>query len=69
MTGLSCEAARPYMAALADELMKAGAIRSRAWAEAFAAVPRHVFVPEWFEQEVNAEGITVWRRHRATATA
>ncbi|MGW1000500.1 methyltransferase domain-containing protein [Streptomyces sp. NPDC002520] len=58
--------ARPYMAALAEELSEAGAIRTRPWAEAFATVPRHVFVPEWYEQETNDRGITVWRR-RCTA--
>ncbi|MBF6053848.1 protein-L-isoaspartate O-methyltransferase [Streptomyces eurocidicus] len=53
------------MTALADELTKGGAIRSREWAEAFATVPRHVFVPEWYEQETDDKGITVWRRHQA----
>ncbi|MGI5353291.1 methyltransferase domain-containing protein [Streptomyces sp. CA-250714] len=59
---------RPYMTALADELTKAGAIRTRPWAEAFAAVPRHLFVPRWFEQETNDKGIAVWRERRATDT-
>lgn len=68
MTDPSLEAARPYMAALADELTKSGAIRSPGWAEAFAAVPRHVFVPEWYEQETDEKGITVWRRYRGGTT-
>ncbi|WP_223188166.1 methyltransferase domain-containing protein [Streptomyces sp. TRM68416] len=66
MTDVTLDAARPHMAALADDLTKAGAIRSKPWAEAFAAVPRHVFVPRWFEQEANAKGITVWRQRRVT---
>jgi protein-L-isoaspartate O-methyltransferase len=60
------DAARPYMAALAEELGRTGAIRTRPWAGAFVAVPRHVFVPHWYEQETNDRGITVWRR-RSTA--
>ncbi|MFC5721303.1 methyltransferase domain-containing protein [Streptomyces gamaensis] len=60
------DAARPYLAALAAELQRAGTIRSLQWAEAFASVPRHVFVPEWYEQETNDKGIAVWRRHHAT---
>jgi len=55
--------ARPYMAALASELIKDEAIRTGPWAEAFATVPRHVFVPHWFQQETNEKGITVWRQH------
>ncbi|QKW10979.1 methyltransferase domain-containing protein [Streptomyces sp. NA04227] len=54
------------MAALADELKRAGAIRSTPWARAFATIPRHVFVPTWFAQETNEQGITVWRQQRAT---
>ncbi|MFI2199907.1 methyltransferase domain-containing protein [Streptomyces sp. NPDC020192] len=54
--------AHPHMAALAGELKRAGAIRTRAWADAFATVPRHVFVPHWFEQETDERGITVWRQ-------
>lgn len=68
MTDPTLEAARPYMAALADELTKAGAIRSPEWAEAFATVPRHAFVPEWYEQEANDRGIAVWRRRQAYTT-
>ncbi|MBL1095159.1 methyltransferase domain-containing protein [Streptomyces sp. 205] len=57
------------MTALADELTKAGAIRTRPWAEAFANTPRHVFVPRWFQQETNDKGIAVWREHQGTASA
>jgi methyltransferase of ATP-grasp peptide maturase system len=53
--------------ALVDELTVKGAIRTPQWAEAFASVPRHVFVPYWYEQETNDKGISQWRR-RATAT-
>ncbi|GAA1281815.1 methyltransferase domain-containing protein [Streptomyces javensis] len=66
MNAPALDQARPYMTALADELTQAGAIRTRPWAEGFANVPRHVFVPQWFEQETNDKGITVWREHRAT---
>ncbi|MBD3005526.1 methyltransferase domain-containing protein [Streptomyces sp. 5-10] len=51
------------MRSLVDDLQRAGAIRSAVWAEAFAKVPRHVFVPEWYGQEADSRGITVWRRH------
>jgi methyltransferase of ATP-grasp peptide maturase system len=47
--------------ALVDELTTKGAIRSPRWAEAFASVPRHVFVPHWYEQQTNDKGITRWR--------
>ncbi|QKV97504.1 methyltransferase domain-containing protein [Streptomyces sp. NA02950] len=57
------------MTALADELIKAGAIRTRPWAEAFANTPRHAFVPRWFQQETNDKGIAVWREHQGTASA
>ncbi len=66
MSDLALDAARPHMAALADELTRTGAIRTQPWADAFAAVPRHLFVPTWFEQETNDKGIAVWRRHDAT---
>lgn len=66
MTSSAIDRARPYMAALADELATTGAIRSRPWAEAFASVPRHLFVPRWYEQETNEKGITVWREHQPT---
>ncbi|MGW1056332.1 methyltransferase domain-containing protein [Streptomyces sp. NPDC002521] len=56
------DVARPHMATLAEELGKAGAIHTQEWADAFATVPRHVFVPQWYEQETNYRGITVWRQ-------
>ncbi|MEU8919072.1 methyltransferase domain-containing protein [Streptomyces nigrescens] len=65
MNESAIETARPYVAALVDELTAAGAIRTPAWAEAFAAVPRHTFVPRWYEQETNDKGITVWRMENA----
>ncbi|SDG56747.1 Protein-L-isoaspartate O-methyltransferase [Sinosporangium album] len=55
------ESARLFMATLSDELCRSGAIRSREWADIFAGVPRHIFVPEWYEQELNPQGIAVWR--------
>ncbi|CDR06429.1 methyltransferase domain-containing protein [Streptomyces iranensis] len=50
---------------LVEDLRRVGAIRSAAWAEAFARVPRHVFVPEWYGQEADSRGITVWRQRDA----
>lgn len=67
MTDPALDAARPHMAALVEELTKAGAIRSPQWAEAFSAVPRHVFVPAWYEQWTNDKGIAVWRLRHAAA--
>lgn len=60
--------ARPHMTALAEALTAAGAVRTNEWAEVFARVPRHVFVPRWFEQETDARGITVWRERRGGST-
>ncbi|BAU81459.1 hypothetical protein SLA_0504 [Streptomyces laurentii] len=60
--------ARPHMVALAATLVQAGAIRTTEWARVFGDVPRHVFVPRWFEQETNDKGIAVWREHHSTAT-
>ncbi|MGW0577644.1 methyltransferase domain-containing protein [Streptomyces sp. NPDC002920] len=54
------------MAALSEVLRKDGAIRSQPWAEAFANVPRHAFVPHWFEQEADNRGVAVWRRRSCT---
>ncbi|MFH8368062.1 methyltransferase domain-containing protein [Streptomyces sp. NPDC018031] len=53
--------ARPRLAALVDGLRASGAIRTPEWQKAFAEIPRHVFVPEWYSQETNEKGITVWR--------
>ncbi|AUA11130.1 Protein-L-isoaspartate O-methyltransferase [Streptomyces malaysiensis subsp. malaysiensis] len=57
------DGAPPRLHSLVEELQRVGAIRSAAWADAFASVPRHLFVPEWYGQEVDNRGITVWRRH------
>lgn len=65
MTESAIGTARPYVTALVDELTTTGAIRTAAWAGAFAAVPRHTFVPRWYEQETNDKGITVWRLQHA----
>lgn len=62
-------AARPYAQDLTGQLRQAGAIRTQSWAEAFAATPRHAFVPSWFEQETNDRGITVWRQRTVTDEA
>ncbi|MEV7289657.1 methyltransferase domain-containing protein [Streptomyces sp. NPDC093252] len=63
-------AARPHMAVLSEALAQAGAIRTKPWAAAFAALPRHLFVPRWYEQETDARGIAVWReRHSGDADA
>ncbi|MFI2431323.1 methyltransferase domain-containing protein [Streptomyces sp. NPDC018693] len=65
MSAPALDRARPHLAALTEHLQQAGAIRSKAWADAFASVPRHVFVPSWFEQETNDKGIAVWRQRQA----
>lgn len=65
MSTTSLDVAGPHLAALVEQLKKAGAIRSARWAEAFAAVPRHVFVPRWYEMEMNDKGISVWRKQHA----
>ncbi|WP_431982538.1 methyltransferase domain-containing protein [Streptomyces qinglanensis] len=65
MTASTVDRARPYMAALAEELSAAGTIRSRRWDDAFSSVPRHLFVPRWYEQETDERGIAVWRERRA----
>ncbi|MFI5973486.1 methyltransferase domain-containing protein [Streptomyces sp. NPDC051452] len=59
------DVARPYLADLAQNLTALGAIRSKPWAEAFATVPRHLFVPSWYEQETDDRGIAVWRQRHA----
>ncbi|MEU7177302.1 MULTISPECIES: hypothetical protein [Streptomyces] len=61
MSTAPLDVAGPHLAALVEQLKKAGAIRSARWAEAFAAVPPHVFVPRWYERETNGKGISVWR--------
>ncbi|MBA0049620.1 methyltransferase domain-containing protein [Streptomyces sp. AJS327] len=69
MSASALDQARPHVTALAGELSAMGAVRTRGWAEAFATVPRHVFVPRWFRQETNDRGIAVWREQRATTDA
>ncbi|MEU7317099.1 methyltransferase domain-containing protein [Streptomyces sp. NPDC007083] len=64
----SPDRARPHRKVLADQLTAAGAIRTRPWVDAFADVPRHLFVPRWYEQEADARGITVWCERQATGT-
>lgn len=54
--------AQPRLSVLVDELRTIGALRTPEWAEVVAAVPRHPFVPQWYSQETNAKGLTVWRR-------
>lgn len=44
-------------ALLVRELVKAGALRDAAWRKAVAEVPRHVFIPRYFENNGTAE----WR--------
>lgn len=65
MSTAPLDTARPYLDDLIEELRKAEAIRSPQWAAAFAAVPRHPFVPQWYEQETNDKGIAVWRLQQA----
>ncbi|MEV6744159.1 methyltransferase domain-containing protein [Streptomyces sp. NPDC051080] len=69
MSTPAIDQARPHMSALADELTRSRAIRTPPWAEAFRAVPRHLFVPRWFAQETDDRGIAVWREHQGAATA
>ncbi|MEV7281024.1 methyltransferase domain-containing protein [Streptomyces sp. NPDC093111] len=68
MSASTIERARPHMTSLTTELIRAGAIRSREWTHVFGDVPRHLFVPRWFQQDQNERGITVWREHRGAAT-
>ncbi|MFH8593022.1 protein-L-isoaspartate O-methyltransferase [Streptomyces rimosus] len=61
MNATLTEDVRPRLAALVTALEEGGALRSPEWARVFAAVPRHVFVPRWYEQETTDNGITAWR--------
>src|SRR6266511_87848 len=47
---------------LADQLVAGGAIMDPAWGEAFAATPRHVFVPRFFDgdQEITDDAGDRW---------
>ncbi len=49
---------RPLVDALADELTANGKLVSPRWQTAFRSTPRHVFVPEYREQDSTGE----WRR-------
>ncbi|MFF2009252.1 methyltransferase domain-containing protein [Streptomyces sp. NPDC058195] len=69
MSTPTLDQARPHMAALTDALTRAGALRTPVWSRAFSSVPRHLFVPRWFDQERNERGIAVWREHHGTTTA
>ncbi|SDZ44941.1 protein-L-isoaspartate(D-aspartate) O-methyltransferase [Saccharopolyspora shandongensis] len=57
MTAQLDTAWKPRAQALADELESRGDLTDPAWKAAVAATPRHVFVPEVYEQDTNAE----WR--------
>ncbi|QFG23227.1 ATP-grasp peptide maturase system methyltransferase [Actinomadura sp. WMMB 499] len=46
--------------ALADELERAGDLRSREWRRAVERVPRHLFVPEFFERTDIPDRGTLW---------
>jgi methyltransferase of ATP-grasp peptide maturase system len=48
LAGSDSEHARQLRHALADELVRAGHLKSAAWRRAFERVPRHVFVPRFF---------------------
>ncbi|RNL83982.1 ATP-grasp peptide maturase system methyltransferase [Halostreptopolyspora alba] len=50
------EEARRLASALADQLMAEGHLRTPGWRNAFAQVPRHVFVPHAGVLETTAEG-------------
>ncbi len=46
---------QPRAQRLADTLTEQGDIRDPAWSAAVAGVPRHVFVPQVYEQDTNAD--------------
>ncbi|WP_157840041.1 ATP-grasp peptide maturase system methyltransferase [Streptomyces megasporus] len=60
MTVILAPDERTALAALVDTLTTAGAIRDPRWKAAFAAVPRHLFVPSPYEQTTGPNGITHW---------
>lgn len=47
------------LARLADEMNRSGELRGQPWREAVLAVPRHLFVPGFYQQE-NTDAGTVW---------
>ncbi|MEU4301495.1 hypothetical protein [Kitasatospora aureofaciens] len=52
------EAARVLRLALADELERAGSLRSPQWRDAVLAVPRHVFLPTFYTTVDAPDGMT-----------
>ncbi len=56
-------------AALRDELVAAGKLTSPAWQAALLAVPRHEFVPEFYEQDPDPVGHVRWELVSATSPA
>ncbi|MEU3600517.1 methyltransferase domain-containing protein [Streptomyces sp. NPDC006798] len=55
------DVARPHLTSMVEALRAARAIRTEPWVEAFSAVPRHPFVPRWYEMGSADDGISVWR--------
>lgn len=55
---------KPLAQALSDHLARAGHLRTRDWREVFACVPRHDFVPWFFEQTSPGH----WERIDGTTT-
>ncbi len=53
---------KPQAQTLADQLARSGNLRTPEWQAAFAAVPRHEFVPEFFEQHSPGQ----WQRINGT---
>ncbi|MFD8935081.1 methyltransferase domain-containing protein [Streptomyces sp. NPDC059578] len=62
----SYTSAADFTRALTDQLVCQGAIRISEWDQAFAAVPRHLFVPRWYEQSTDDRGIAVWNERDHT---
>ncbi|MER0245311.1 methyltransferase domain-containing protein [Streptomyces sp. HSW2009] len=55
------DVARPYLTALVESLKQDGAIRSERWLDVFSTVPRHLFVPRWYEMGTTDKGVAAWR--------
>src|SRR5262245_44418652 len=55
----SLEDWRAHAAALAEQLTRQGAITDPAWHDVVAAVPRHVFVPEFYSDDDPPELISI----------
>lgn len=45
--------------------LRADSVLDETWASAFAAVPRHLLVPQWYGPDV-VDGTAVWRRRHAS---